>query len=141
MESTEHCAPKPVRLLPIMPTRSARETYYFSRERALWRSMASFPKAESARNSARRHDGRDTLFATSACLDLIAAMKSRPEALNQISRVVELQGFIYATADFEGHAKVPRRVFAPQRDLWCLRLLSKLRDNRAANARRADVMK
>ena len=42
MESTEHCAPKPVRLLLIMPTRSARETYYFSRDN----KAANAPRAD-----------------------------------------------------------------------------------------------
>ncbi len=45
-------------------------------------------------------------FARSACVDLIAVMRSELGSLDQVARVVELQGFINAVADFEDHAKV-----------------------------------
>jgi enamine deaminase RidA (YjgF/YER057c/UK114 family) len=45
-------------------------------------------------------------FARSACMDLIAVMKSELGSLDRVVRVVELQGFVNAVADFEDHAKV-----------------------------------
>lgn len=45
-------------------------------------------------------------FARSACLDLIAVMKSELGSLDRVARVVELQGFLNAVPDFEDHAKV-----------------------------------
>jgi enamine deaminase RidA (YjgF/YER057c/UK114 family) len=45
-------------------------------------------------------------FARSAALDLIAVMKSELGSLDQVARVVEVQGFLNATAEFEDHAKV-----------------------------------
>ena len=45
-------------------------------------------------------------FARSAALDLIAVMKTELGSLDQVARVVEVQGFLNATADFEDHAKV-----------------------------------
>jgi len=45
-------------------------------------------------------------FARSACIDLISVMKSELGSLDQVARVVELQGFINADENFEDHAKV-----------------------------------
>ena len=45
-------------------------------------------------------------FAKSACIDLIAVMKSELGSLDKVARVVELQGFINADPNFEDHAKV-----------------------------------
>jgi len=45
-------------------------------------------------------------FARSAALDLIAVMKTELGSLDQVARVVEVQGFLNATAEFEDHAKV-----------------------------------
>jgi len=46
------------------------------------------------------------MFARSACIDLIAVMKSELKELSRVVRVVELQGFLNATTDFEDHAVV-----------------------------------
>jgi len=45
-------------------------------------------------------------FARSACIDLIAVMKSELGSLDKVAHVVELQGFINADENFEDHAKV-----------------------------------
>ena len=45
-------------------------------------------------------------FAKSACIDLIAVVKSELGSLDKVARVVELQGFINADPNFEDHAKV-----------------------------------
>jgi enamine deaminase RidA (YjgF/YER057c/UK114 family) len=45
-------------------------------------------------------------FARSAALDLIAVMRTELGALDRVVRVVEVQGFLNATPDFEDHAKV-----------------------------------
>ena len=45
-------------------------------------------------------------LARSAALDLIAVMRSELGSLNYVVRVVEVQGFINATPEFEDHAKV-----------------------------------
>lgn len=45
-------------------------------------------------------------FARSACIDLIAVMKNELGSLDRVSRIVELQGFVNAVAEFEDHAKV-----------------------------------
>lgn len=45
-------------------------------------------------------------FARSACLDLIAVMRHELGSLDRVARVVELQGFLNASEDFEDHAKV-----------------------------------
>jgi enamine deaminase RidA (YjgF/YER057c/UK114 family) len=45
-------------------------------------------------------------FARSAALDLIAVMKAELGSLDRVARVVDLQGFINATEEFEEHAKV-----------------------------------
>jgi enamine deaminase RidA (YjgF/YER057c/UK114 family) len=45
-------------------------------------------------------------FARSAALDLIAVMRSELGLLDKVARVVEVQGFINATPEFEEHAKV-----------------------------------
>ena len=45
-------------------------------------------------------------FARSAALDLIAVMRAELGSLDHVSRVVEVQGFVNATEDFEDHAKV-----------------------------------
>ncbi|HSD39349.1 MAG TPA: RidA family protein [Rhodocyclaceae bacterium] len=46
------------------------------------------------------------LFARSAALDLIAIMKTELGSLERVARVVDLQGFLNTTDDFEDHAKV-----------------------------------
>ena len=45
-------------------------------------------------------------FARSAALDLIAVMRAELGSLERVSRIVEVQGFVNATEDFEGHANV-----------------------------------
>ena len=45
-------------------------------------------------------------FARSATLDLIAVMKAELGSLDRVARIVDLQGFINATEEFEDHAKV-----------------------------------
>lgn len=45
-------------------------------------------------------------FARSAAIDLIAVMKAELGSLEQISRIVEIQGFVNAVEDFEDHAQV-----------------------------------
>jgi enamine deaminase RidA (YjgF/YER057c/UK114 family) len=45
-------------------------------------------------------------FARSAALDLLSAMKSELGSLDRIVRIVEIQGFVNATDDFEDHAQV-----------------------------------
>ena len=45
-------------------------------------------------------------LARSACIDLIAVMKSELGSLDQVVRVVEIQGFVNAVPEFEDHAKV-----------------------------------
>jgi enamine deaminase RidA (YjgF/YER057c/UK114 family) len=45
-------------------------------------------------------------FARSACIDLIAVMKAELGSLSRVARIVELQGFVNASAEFEDHAKV-----------------------------------
>jgi enamine deaminase RidA (YjgF/YER057c/UK114 family) len=45
-------------------------------------------------------------FARSAALDLIAVMKAELGSLDRVARVVDLQGFLNTTDDFEDHAKV-----------------------------------
>ena len=45
-------------------------------------------------------------LARSACIDLLATVKSTLGSLDRIARVVELHGSICTTADFEDHAKV-----------------------------------
>lgn len=45
-------------------------------------------------------------FARSAALDTLAAVKLELGSLDRVRRVVKLQGFVNATADFEEHPKV-----------------------------------
>jgi enamine deaminase RidA (YjgF/YER057c/UK114 family) len=45
-------------------------------------------------------------LARSACIDLLAALRSTIGSLDNVSRVVELHGSLCTTADFEDHAKV-----------------------------------
>lgn len=45
-------------------------------------------------------------FARSAGLDLISAIKEELGSLDKVSRIVELQGFLNATGDFEEHPRV-----------------------------------
>jgi len=45
-------------------------------------------------------------LARSACTDLIAAMKKALGSLDRVARVVELQGALNATPEFEEHARV-----------------------------------
>lgn len=45
-------------------------------------------------------------LARSACTDLIAAMKKALGSLDRVVQVVELQGSIHCTPEFEEHAKV-----------------------------------
>lgn len=45
-------------------------------------------------------------FARSAALDLLAVMKAELGSLERVARVVEVQGVLNATEDFEGHAQV-----------------------------------
>jgi len=45
-------------------------------------------------------------FARSAALDLVAVMRTELGSLDRVARVVEVQGFLNATAEFEDHAKV-----------------------------------
>ena len=45
-------------------------------------------------------------MARSACIDLLAAMRSQLGSLDRVSRIVELQGSLNATPEFEDHASV-----------------------------------
>ena len=45
-------------------------------------------------------------FARSACVDLIAVIKSELGSLDAVARIVEVQGMINAEPDFEDHANV-----------------------------------
>jgi len=45
-------------------------------------------------------------FARSAALDLIAVIRAELGSLDAVARVVEVQGMLNATAEFEDHAKV-----------------------------------
>jgi enamine deaminase RidA (YjgF/YER057c/UK114 family) len=45
-------------------------------------------------------------FARSAAIDLIAVMRIELGSLDLVARVVEVQGFLNATVEFEDHAKV-----------------------------------
>jgi enamine deaminase RidA (YjgF/YER057c/UK114 family) len=45
-------------------------------------------------------------FARSAAIDLIAVMRAELGSLDQVARVVEVQGFLNAMPEFEDHAKV-----------------------------------
>lgn len=45
-------------------------------------------------------------FSRSATLDLISVARAELGSLDRISRIVEVQGFVNATEDFEDHAKV-----------------------------------
>jgi enamine deaminase RidA (YjgF/YER057c/UK114 family) len=45
-------------------------------------------------------------FARSAALDLVAVMRAELGSLDRVVRVVEIQGFLNATPEFEDHAKV-----------------------------------
>ena len=45
-------------------------------------------------------------FARSACIDLLATMKSAIGSLDQVARVVELHGSLCTTSEFEDHARV-----------------------------------
>ena len=44
--------------------------------------------------------------ARSACINLLATLRQTLGSLDRVTRVVELQGFINASADFEQHAQV-----------------------------------
>lgn len=46
------------------------------------------------------------IFARSACLDLLAVMRKSLGSLDTVAQIVELQGFLNATPEFEDHAKV-----------------------------------
>jgi enamine deaminase RidA (YjgF/YER057c/UK114 family) len=45
-------------------------------------------------------------FARSAAIDLMAVMRIELGSLDRVARVVEIQGFLNATPEFEDHAKV-----------------------------------
>ena len=45
-------------------------------------------------------------LARSAALDLVAVMRAELGSLDRVARVVEVQGFINATPEFEDHARV-----------------------------------
>lgn len=45
-------------------------------------------------------------LARSACIELLATVKQALGSLDRVARVVELQGSLCTTADFEDHAKV-----------------------------------
>jgi enamine deaminase RidA (YjgF/YER057c/UK114 family) len=45
-------------------------------------------------------------LARSACIDLLAALRSQLGSLDRVSRIVELQGSLNATPEFEDHARV-----------------------------------
>jgi enamine deaminase RidA (YjgF/YER057c/UK114 family) len=45
-------------------------------------------------------------FARSAALDLLAVMRAELGSLDKVARVVEVQGFVNATPEFEEHATV-----------------------------------
>jgi enamine deaminase RidA (YjgF/YER057c/UK114 family) len=45
-------------------------------------------------------------FARSAALNLIAVMKAELDSLDRVARIVEVQGVLNTTEDFEDHAQV-----------------------------------
>lgn len=45
-------------------------------------------------------------FARSAAVNLLAVMRAELGPLDQVARIVEVQGFVNAVPDFEDHAKV-----------------------------------
>lgn len=45
-------------------------------------------------------------FARSAAIDVVAVVRAELGSLDRVARVVEVQGFINATPEFEDHAKV-----------------------------------
>ena len=45
-------------------------------------------------------------LARSACIDLLAVMRSQLGSLDKVARIVELHGSLNAVAEFEDHAKV-----------------------------------
>ena len=45
-------------------------------------------------------------FARSACIELLATMKSAIGSLDKVARVVELHGSLCTTSEFEDHARV-----------------------------------
>lgn len=45
-------------------------------------------------------------FARSAALDLVAVMRTELGSLDRVARVVEVQGFLNASPEFEDHAQV-----------------------------------
>ena len=45
-------------------------------------------------------------YARSATMDLIAVIRAELGSLDRVARIVEVQGFVNATEDFEEHAKV-----------------------------------
>lgn len=45
-------------------------------------------------------------LARSAAIDLIAVMKAEMGSLDRVTRIVEIQGFLNATEDFEDHPQV-----------------------------------
>lgn len=45
-------------------------------------------------------------FARSAGINLLAVLKAELGSLDRVTRIVEIQGFIHASEDFEGHAQV-----------------------------------
>lgn len=45
-------------------------------------------------------------FARAACIELLAVMRSELGSLDEVARIVELQGFLNAVPEFEDHARV-----------------------------------
>lgn len=55
----------------------------------------------------REYSGEDGYhLARSACMDLLASVRKALGSLNHVARIVELQGSLNTTEDFEDHARV-----------------------------------
>lgn len=67
------------------------------------RENGKFPKGKLGRDYTTADGYR---FARTAALELVAVVKATIGSLNKVSRIVELQGFINATDDFEEHPQV-----------------------------------
>jgi len=62
-----------------------------------------FPKGKLGREFSVEEGYR---FARSAATDILAVIRTELGSLDKVARVVEIQGFINATPEFEEHAKV-----------------------------------
>lgn len=68
--------------------------------------VAGFPEVPKGKLGREYNVEQGYAFARAAGLDILAAVKSAVGSLDNVSRVVKLQGFINATETFEQHPKV-----------------------------------